>query len=34
MEFERKIVSCVTARFRSHRVITPHGLNGVEPKAS
>lgn len=23
MEFERKIVSCVTARFRSHRVIFP-----------
>jgi hypothetical protein len=30
MEFERKIMSCATARFRSRRVITPHGLNGVD----
>jgi hypothetical protein len=29
MEFERKIMSRVTARFRSQRVITPHGLDGV-----
>jgi hypothetical protein len=30
MEFERKIMSRVTGRFRSHRAITPHGLNGVD----
>jgi hypothetical protein len=30
MEFERKLVSRVTARFRSHRVITPHGPDGVD----
>src|SRR5215204_5765663 len=30
MEFERKIVSRVTAGFRSHPVITPHGFNGVD----
>jgi hypothetical protein len=29
MEFERRIISGVTARFRSHRLVTPHGLNGV-----
>jgi hypothetical protein len=30
MEFERKIMSRVTGRFRSHRVVTTHGLNGVD----
>jgi hypothetical protein len=30
MEFERKIMSRVTGRFRSHRVTTPCGLNGVD----
>src|SRR5215211_4162664 len=30
MEFGRKIVSWVTARFRPHPVITPRGPNGVD----